>query len=292
MQHNNNVGAVVDSHSDGEDFSSTAQAFSHFTYERSGHQLLVCDIQGVGSACTDPQIHSLSGKGFGEGNLGVVGMRAFLLRHRCNAICARLRLEPVDPKHLNPNAVPVPLQSQLSMPPQQRQQQGSLAGDGNLEIAKNRRVPSNSANSFSSSSLPADSRASPFVAASDAFSMSSFLSSAYSSAPSSSSSSSALPNPQSPTHHAHQRVSSFGAGGQAASAQPSSSSSSYSSAPSGSPHHSRTGNSNSFGAAPRGSWSGGSGSASVTSNTNCGGNDSALDESDESLMAAIMAADV
>ncbi|VDK85598.1 unnamed protein product [Litomosoides sigmodontis] len=35
------------------------QAFSHFTFERSGHQLIVVDIQGVGDLYTDPQIHIL-----------------------------------------------------------------------------------------------------------------------------------------------------------------------------------------------------------------------------------------
>lgn len=46
------------------------QAFSHFTFERSGHQLSVVDIQGVGDLYTDPQIHTESGTGFGDGNLG------------------------------------------------------------------------------------------------------------------------------------------------------------------------------------------------------------------------------
>lgn len=46
------------------------QAFSHFTFERSGHQLIVVDIQGVGDLYTDPQIHTESGTDFGDGNLG------------------------------------------------------------------------------------------------------------------------------------------------------------------------------------------------------------------------------
>jgi len=46
------------------------QAFSHFTYVVSGGRYLVVDIQGVGDVYTDPQIHSLDGKGFGLGNYG------------------------------------------------------------------------------------------------------------------------------------------------------------------------------------------------------------------------------
>lgn len=46
------------------------QAFSHFTFERSGHQLIIVDIQGVGDLYTDPQIHTESGTDFGDGNLG------------------------------------------------------------------------------------------------------------------------------------------------------------------------------------------------------------------------------
>lgn len=46
------------------------QAFSHFTFERSGHQLIIVDIQGVGDLYTDPQIHTESGADFGDGNLG------------------------------------------------------------------------------------------------------------------------------------------------------------------------------------------------------------------------------
>ncbi|KAG8145639.1 putative Eukaryotic elongation factor 2 kinase protein [Naja naja] len=44
-------------------------AFSHFTFERSGHQLIIVDIQGVGDLYTDPQIHTESGTDFGDGNL-------------------------------------------------------------------------------------------------------------------------------------------------------------------------------------------------------------------------------
>lgn len=54
-----------------DDRRNTPQAFSHFTWEASNHQLLICDIQGVADMYTDPQIHSISAQGYGQGNLGV-----------------------------------------------------------------------------------------------------------------------------------------------------------------------------------------------------------------------------
>lgn len=40
----------------------TPHAFSHFTFERSGHELIVVDVQGVGDLYTDPQIHTWDGE--------------------------------------------------------------------------------------------------------------------------------------------------------------------------------------------------------------------------------------
>ncbi|KAJ7305853.1 hypothetical protein JRQ81_010219, partial [Phrynocephalus forsythii] len=65
IKYNSNSGFVRD-----ENVRLTPQAFSHFTFERSGHQLIVVDIQGVGDLYTDPQIHTESGTDFGDGNLG------------------------------------------------------------------------------------------------------------------------------------------------------------------------------------------------------------------------------
>lgn len=75
-----------------------AQAFSHFSFDKSNQTLLICDIQGVENSYTDPQIHTQNGEGFGGGNLGMTGIRAFLLRHTCNDVCRQVGLPVMQAK--------------------------------------------------------------------------------------------------------------------------------------------------------------------------------------------------
>ncbi|KAG3195568.1 hypothetical protein PC128_g8396 [Phytophthora cactorum] len=107
-KHNNNFGSVSD------DERNTPQAFSHFTYEVSNHELLAVDIQGVGDLYTDPQIHTLNGHDFGKGNLGVLGFQKFLSSHRCNSICRYLKLPAVNPKSRHADSGTLPVQEVMN----------------------------------------------------------------------------------------------------------------------------------------------------------------------------------
>ena len=78
--------------------NATCQAFSHYTWVRSGKQLVVCDLQGkkVGSnvILTDPAIHdSVSVLHHGTTNLGEKGIERFFQLHKCNDICRAMQLE-------------------------------------------------------------------------------------------------------------------------------------------------------------------------------------------------------
>lgn len=89
VKHSDNTG-----HNETED--EVAAAFSYFTYVNSNKLLVVCDIQGVGTFYTDPQIHTFDGAGFGAGNLGRQGIDAFLRTHTHSLVCDRLGLPSLD----------------------------------------------------------------------------------------------------------------------------------------------------------------------------------------------------
>ncbi|KIW03287.1 uncharacterized protein PV09_05500 [Verruconis gallopava] len=75
--------------------NQAAQAFSHFTFERSQGRFLVSDLQGVGRLLTDPAIHARDDKRFqlSDTNLGKEGFKFFFSSHECNDICRKLQLK-------------------------------------------------------------------------------------------------------------------------------------------------------------------------------------------------------
>lgn len=88
VKYNNNNGDISPS----DDYQNRlAQAFSHFSYEQSGGDSIIVDIQGVGLRWTDPQIHSRIGE-FGDGDHGKKGIDMFFKSHRCNEFCRELKL--------------------------------------------------------------------------------------------------------------------------------------------------------------------------------------------------------
>lgn len=105
-KYNSNSGFVrgLSEPADGGDNGKCLQAFSHFTYERSGKKLVICDLQGcwdpVRQECrlTDPACHTLDEKRrFGESNCGPKGIDNFFSAHHCNEICHKMEL-PRHPK--------------------------------------------------------------------------------------------------------------------------------------------------------------------------------------------------
>jgi len=83
------------------DVSEVLQAFSHFSYECSKGKQLVCDLQGVwnpndGFVLTDPVVHYVSSHGQrhknGATDKGLEGVKRFFNTHKCNALCAKMKL--------------------------------------------------------------------------------------------------------------------------------------------------------------------------------------------------------
>ncbi|CAK7271775.1 hypothetical protein SEPCBS119000_004776 [Sporothrix epigloea] len=92
VKYNNNCGSV--NLDNGSETSKAAQAFSHFTFERSQGELLVADLQGVGNVLTDPAIHTKDPRRFvlTDTNLGDDGFKLFFSSHKCNSVCKKLGL--------------------------------------------------------------------------------------------------------------------------------------------------------------------------------------------------------
>lgn len=73
-------------------------ALTHWTWEKTGHRYMLCDLQGVpvngGYLLTDPIVHSYDHvfKNTG-GDLGAYGMALVMCNHTCNDICRLLGLQ-------------------------------------------------------------------------------------------------------------------------------------------------------------------------------------------------------
>jgi len=95
-----NSGTIVKHHGRGGSANTWAmEAFSHFTYHRSGGSLLICDLQGRYKRAkfadhprksrfelTDLACCS-RGRTYGPTDLGEKGIESFFTNHVCNALC-------------------------------------------------------------------------------------------------------------------------------------------------------------------------------------------------------------
>jgi hypothetical protein len=89
VKYNNNAGWIAQNVTDQ---TLIAQAFSHYSWQITRGYLMVVDLQGVGGHLTDPQLHCLNPKKFGDGNFGYVGMMKYFMTHHCNKYCKQLEL--------------------------------------------------------------------------------------------------------------------------------------------------------------------------------------------------------
>lgn len=92
---NSNLDYVHQEESD-DTLSATCQAFSHYTWQKSGKRIIICDLQGVQIAhrvvLTDPAIHYTNVLCHGSTNLGPRGIERFFRVHKCNDICRAMKL--------------------------------------------------------------------------------------------------------------------------------------------------------------------------------------------------------
>ncbi len=76
-----------------------AESFAHYSYVKSGEQLIIVDLQGVGFTLFDPEIASAklydedNSIYFCAGNLSITAIETFLIQHKCNRFCKLLKLE-------------------------------------------------------------------------------------------------------------------------------------------------------------------------------------------------------
>ena len=93
IKYNSNQG-WVNKDNEGDPTFQAAQAFSHFTYERSKGLFMVTDLQGVGRVLTDPALQTWDPNylPLAGGNICHDGFCFFFLTHECNVVCRQLGL--------------------------------------------------------------------------------------------------------------------------------------------------------------------------------------------------------
>ena len=107
MKFNNNLDYTRSTQDDDNPiYNDTCQAFSHYTWVRSGKKLVICDLQGVKSGTrlmlTDPAIHYTNILCHGNTNLGIRGIQMFFQVHECNDICRALKQDKELPEQESP----------------------------------------------------------------------------------------------------------------------------------------------------------------------------------------------
>jgi hypothetical protein len=92
----NNLGYVNEN-----EYSYTLDAFSHWSYAKTDHYLVVSDLQGLKKetrekegtyVLTDPAISCVE-RQFTSTDLGLIGIDKFFEKHKCNFMCRKLTLE-------------------------------------------------------------------------------------------------------------------------------------------------------------------------------------------------------
>ena len=96
VKYMNNNGELCESNSEA---ARKAQAFAHFTYEKSEGKVIVLDLQGSGYTLYDPEVAStdrVSEDGsfqFCTGNLSTAAISNCFQKHKCNLYCNLLKLK-------------------------------------------------------------------------------------------------------------------------------------------------------------------------------------------------------
>ena len=93
----NNTGDII--LKDGSELALKAETFIHYSFVKSGKQIIIVDLQGVGFTLCDPEIASnklydeSNNIYFCAGNLSLTAIQTFFEQHKCNKFCELLFLD-------------------------------------------------------------------------------------------------------------------------------------------------------------------------------------------------------